>query len=608
VKLRADTKPVSKEELDELRRGGPYRRAVSLLVHHRAGVQVAVLQPDRRVVVGREPGPGGVGVDDESLSREHASFTLAGTTVRVVDRDSKNGTWFLGDKVKEAELVAGDEVRLGTVSVRVHGDEALGRAARPLRHETFRVMLDDEVQRAQYTKRPLSLVMVRAAGTPVSSLHPLVSATLRPIDRMAFYSSDTLEILLPEWGVKEAAAWAEGLAASFRRQRTAVAVGVTAYPSAARDAEALAGECRDLVTTPGDGGSVRVASGTPERAAAEPPEEIVLGVALRRDFDKIDRLAPSKLPILLIGETGVGKEVLARRIHASSPRRDAHMVVVNCAAIPESLVEAMLFGHEKGAFTGALERRDGLFKVADRGTLMLDEVGELPRAVQAVLLRVLESGMVRRVGAKTEIPVDVRILAATNRDLDAMVAAGTFRADLLHRLEGERYRVPPLRERREDILPLCRVFIDRSNCANGRRVTGIDAAAEKLLLAYPWPGNVRELRNTIERAVVVCASDRIAPEDLPDRVRAAEPSPPTPPSLPPPPPEDPGPGAPGLGLRERVAAYESRLIQEALAATGSTKLAAERLGLPLRTLLHKMSVLGIKRTAAYRDEGRSRPR
>jgi DNA-binding NtrC family response regulator len=340
---------------------------------------------------------------------------------------------------------------------------------------------------------------------------------------------------------------------------------------------------------------------------------VVASAALRELFERVGPLSRSKIPVLILGETGAGKEVLAEKIHALSPRRAKPLVVVNCAAIPEGLVEATLFGHEKGSFTGATTQQKGLFEAADGGTLMLDEVGDLPRSSQAALLRVLETGRVRRVGAAEEISVDVRVVAATHRDLESMSKADDFRNDLLFRLSGESVTVPPLRDRVEEIEPLSLHFLRKANEANGRSVSGIEPRAMALLKAYSWPGNVRELRNAIERAVVLSQADVLTAEDLPERVRGAASlaraqgtasDPPAAPAAPAATTSSaPEPAADG-DLRTLLARYEAQVIVNALnACSGNQKATAVQLNLPLRTLVHKMQALGIKR-AHYAGAGR----
>jgi transcriptional regulator with PAS, ATPase and Fis domain len=233
----------------------------------------------------------------------------------------------------------------------------------------------------------------------------------------------------------------------------------------------------------------------------------------------IVKAAGANSTVLIQGESGTGKELVARAIHRGSPRSAGPFVAVNCAALPESLVESELFGHEKGAFTGAVSQKKGSFELATRGTLFLDEIGELPLGAQVKLLRALQEREIQRVGGTQPVRLDVRLIAATNRDLEAAAANNEFREDLYHRLNVICCRTPALRERREDILVLARHFMFGFARAAGRSVRGISDAAGRLLENYDWPGNVRELQNVIERAVVLGCTDMLLAEDLPDRVR-----------------------------------------------------------------------------------------
>jgi DNA-binding NtrC family response regulator len=229
------------------------------------------------------------------------------------------------------------------------------------------------------------------------------------------------------------------------------------------------------------------------------------------------------IPVLVLGETGVGKEVLATMLHALSPRASRPLVCLNCAALPEALLESELFGHERGAYTGAVHSKPGILEAAKGGTVFLDEVAEMPPAVQAKLLRVIDRHEVLRLGTTTPRAIDVRFIAATNRDLEAEVSRGTFREDLFYRLNGAQITIPPLRKRRDEIGPLARTFVSMS-CRQAGRTSEPRMAPEALalLLGYAWPGNVRELRNVIERAVLLAQGDTIAPEHLPgDKLRGA---------------------------------------------------------------------------------------
>lgn len=246
--------------------------------------------------------------------------------------------------------------------------------------------------------------------------------------------------------------------------------------------------------------------------------------AMREVFDRIHKVAPTDATVLILGESGTGKELAARALHELSPRNRAPMITVNCAAIPEGLIESELFGHEKGAFTGATETRRGLVEAADGGTLFLDEIGELPPEVQARLLRVLQEGEIRRVGANHARKVDIRLVAATHRDLQQMVADGEFREDLYYRLRVMELDLPPLREREEDIVELSRALLAKNCQRLNRPNLKFSQAALERIRAYAWPGNVRELENVIERAVILADSLVITPELLAIQDQAAVPT------------------------------------------------------------------------------------
>lgn len=254
-----------------------------------------------------------------------------------------------------------------------------------------------------------------------------------------------------------------------------------------------------------------------------PAECIGQSNAIRRVFDLVEKVAPAKAAVAIMGESGTGKEMVARSIHGLSPRREKPFIAVNCASIPATLIESEMFGHERGAFTGADQRRPGVFELAHGGTLFLDEVGEIPYELQAKLLRVLEEGRLRRLGAKAEIEVDVRVLCATNRDLKVETKHGRFREDLFFRLNVFQIALPPLRERKEDVPLLAQYFVEKFSNDSSKRVAGIHPEALEILRAYEWPGNIRELRNAVERAVILCDGELIAPEHLPPDMAGRDP-------------------------------------------------------------------------------------
>ena len=239
---------------------------------------------------------------------------------------------------------------------------------------------------------------------------------------------------------------------------------------------------------------------------------------MRRAMDLVEKVAPSKASVVITGQSGTGKEMVARAIHQLSPRSDKPFIAINCSAIPASLMESEMFGHERGAFTGADQRRLGCWELADGGTLFLDEIGEIPIELQAKFLRVLEEERLRRLGGKSEITVDVRVISATNRELKEEIKAQRFREDLYFRLNVFHIPLAPLKERRDDIAVLVQHFIDKFSREGGKKLAGVSQPALKLLSDYAWPGNIRELRNTLERAVILCGGGLIEPEHLPSEL------------------------------------------------------------------------------------------
>lgn len=289
----------------------------------------------------------------------------------------------------------------------------------------------------------------------------------------------------------------------------------------------------------------------------------------------VSMVAPSAASVLICGESGTGKELAARTIHELSPSRRSRFVALNCAAIPESLVESELFGHEKGAFSGALQQRLGCFELAQGGTLLLDEIGDMPALAQAKLLRVLEDGRVRRLGGTSEVQTAVRVLAATNKVPEDSVKNGQLRSDLFFRLNVVRITMPPLRERPEDLETLSTALLEDLNRKHARTVRWIDPEAIKLMLSYSWPGNIRELRNTLERAVLICSGNVITPSDLPSFLRTGLDRPAHSRLR----------AEPGLSLEE----VQRRHILETLAYANQNKTkAAALLGITVRTLHNKL--------------------
>jgi len=302
---------------------------------------------------------------------------------------------------------------------------------------------------------------------------------------------------------------------------------------------------------------------------------------MRRLRDMINRVAPADSTVLLTGESGTGKELVARSLHRSSARRDGPFVAINCAAMPEALLESELFGHARGAYTDARDERQGLFLQANRGTLFLDEIGELSAGLQPKILRAIQERVVRPVGAKAEVPFDARIVAASNRDLESAVAVGTFRADLYYRIHVIRIELPPLRARGRDVLLLATHFLEHYARTAGKGVSGMVPAAVEKLLAYSWPGNVRELQNCMERAVTLSRYSEICPDDLPETIREFRRGSFVLPT------DDPSELLP-------IEEVERRYVLRVLEATANNKsMAARVLGLSRKTLYRKLRQYGV---------------
>jgi transcriptional regulator with PAS, ATPase and Fis domain len=375
------------------------------------------------------------------------------------------------------------------------------------------------------------------------------------------YLHGEYEILRTHANPEKADAFATKLRSRFLDDNLGVEVAVASFPADGRTPEALlAGSRRDFRET---------VDATPMLAG---------------HFEAlVQRVAPSAISVLILGETGVGKEVLARMIHERSPRAQEQFVAVNCAAITESLLESELFGHEKGAFTGAAQAKPGLLESASGGTVLLDEVGEMPATLQAKLLRVLEQREVMRVGSLKPRPIDVRFIAATNRDLEELVQQGVFRRDLFFRLNGISIVIPPLRERVAEIKPLAMAFVEEALRQAGRRDgLTIDSEALDFLERYRWPGNIRELRNIVDRAVLLCSGGVITFKHLPVQSMLAS-------SALPPPPGD------GEAASPVDQEHRARVIQALEQSAWNQTRAARVLGVSRRTLITWLQKLDLPR-------------
>jgi len=545
----------------------------TLVLYHRDGAMVAQLDKGKSLVVGRAA-PSDVEIHDLGLSRQHARFTWDDHGIWVEDLQSTNGTKKNGEKVRRAKVAPGDEIAVGPVMVSVHVMSSIDDELRGFDgHDRFVAALADELTRARTFQRPLALVMVKGTKDGhVSRWASRLRARLRPVDRVGIYGLSSVLVSLPEASSELVRALADDLTGGDPPL-----------------------QC-NAVMFPADGGSVdeliaavQSSRGDRKSAPIDTSGIIVKNAAMKEVMATVKRLAQSTIGVLIHGETGSGKEVIAQGIHEAGPRRKGPLRAINCAAIPQTLLESVLFGHEQGAFTGADKATGGIFEQANGGTVFLDEIGELQPSAQAALLRVLETKRVMRVGGHKEIEVDVRVIAATHRDLEAMVAAGRFREDLLYRLNTMTLRIPPLRERIDEVKPLAERFLKEASSKAGTSVKSIDAKALEALEAYSWPGNVRELRNVIERAVVLAEGKAIQLADLTEKVRGGAR---TQTQVEPEYVDDQG----SADYRERVRKFETELIIRALhKANGNQTEAAKALNLPLRTLVHKIQTYGIKK-------------
>jgi DNA-binding NtrC family response regulator len=591
------------------------------------GVELA-LSPGEHVL-GRDP-ECSLAIPDAVLSRRHVRFFAQGDDWVVEDLGSRNGTTLNDARVATQVLRPGDVVVAGRTTLRYEAGQSSALAGEPGSSTTIVAMATPDEPSAPGPggfgagggggPRLESLLGLSEALAEASGLEALGERVARWLlvetggkDAVLFrrrgsrllavaaYTptgrGQARAVVLPPQAVKDVLD--EGRTILIERAGAKDAIVPIGVPAELVVATAVAGqpspsELRFLamggrLAAGFLAGQLRLES-LASRAAApaedEAEEPIAVGAAMRPVIDFVDRVAASDVTVLLLGESGTGKDVVARAIHHASPRARGPFVAINCAALPDSLVEAELFGHEKGAFTGALARRIGHFEAAHGGTLFLDEVAELSPGAQARLLRVLEDRQVQRLGASSSVAVDVRVIAATHQDLKQAVSARRFRQDLYFRLAVLVQPLPPLRERREDVEPLARRFLDRLRGRAGRPVEDFSPRALDALRAHAWPGNVRELRNAVERAVILGRTPLIEPADLPLDVTAAGAA-----------------GAAGpdrstdaldtLSLPAPLAEVERRAVLAAMRATAGNKTQAARLlGVDRVTLYSRLKQYG----------------
>jgi two-component system, NtrC family, response regulator AtoC len=555
----------------------------SLLVMSRVGVFTYPLPEAGEITIGRAPDCQ-VRVDDPKVSRYHARIRV-GPGPQIIDLGSANGTSIAGRRLEPntpVPVVIGDMVTVGTTVV-VLQSAPTHAPVRVWSQTAFDALVGEERTRAKGGGVGYAVVrLLMAQGALVDptastrahmmsevaraeALDRALRETLRKSDVIASFAPGVYHVLLVEADADLAKRTGAALEKALRLSGFELAVEVEHH----------------------EGGQSRQSLPEPEALEAAPPSGHDVGSGV--DGSTLDRIAASAINVLILGETGVGKEVMARRMHERSPRADAPLLSVNCAAFTESLLESELFGFERGAFTGATQSKPGLLESAQGGTVFLDEVGEMPLSLQAKLLRVLEQREVLRIGALKTRPIDVRFLSATNRDLEAEIAAGRFRRDLYFRLHGIAVTVPPLRERLHQIEPLARAFVAEA-CAQSRRgiVPDIAPNALALLNRYAWPGNIRELRNVMERAVVLCAGDTIGLQHLPAEKMA--------------PVVDLGDVPHGREVEQLAALYgidpereRARILDALTECRGNQTQAAKRLGISRRTLVTKLGQYDLPR-------------
>ena len=512
----AHTRPLDEDELE----AGP--SGVSLLIVHGLGGQLVPLGPDDALIVGRAI-PADILVKDKSLSREHARFQLRKGQVWVEDLDSTNGTRLAGKPVASGYILPGMQCLLGHVRISVQNNRPdSSEGSKLLGHDDFRLALSEEIFRAHRHGRNIAIVHLQSYSPKPREIADWYGAMIRhlgPLDRTAIYSNHAAEILLPESDATQAAEFAKRILKTTELIPVKLRAGIAVYPDSGMSGDALVECSRRALSTTQANDEIKFAPSSRSRSLSVPTADdapVAFSTVMRELLATAARLATATIPVLVVGETGTGKELVAKAIHQGGTRSAKRLCSVNCGAIPRELVESVLFGHQKGAFTGAHKDSLGVFREAHGGTLFLDEIGELPLAAQVALLRVLESKKITPVGATEDIPVDVRIIAATHRDLKALCQSAQFRDDLYYRLNGMTLRVPPLREHAEDVQALVDRFLAEANRSNQCTVPSISNQAMHLLIAYHWPGNIRELRNVIERAVVLAGNRQVEIVDLPN--------------------------------------------------------------------------------------------
>ena len=536
------------------------------------------------VVIGRAP-DADVVLEETPVSRHHAVIAMEDGRATLRDLGSQNGTHVDGVRVVgERALRSGDVIAVCGTQIVFHGPRDPGQRDRSLEPDAFCLQLEAEIERAAALDRAVAVVVLRAAGAG-EFLVDALSGELRGVDRSTTLAPGELAALLPELDPDEVPPVVRRLVDALSGDGGEARAGYALFPRDGDGADELLACARAALTSAQPGGAARAVVAFRTVEVGDGRSMLVADEAMSRLVDLLERLAQVDLPILVLGETGTGKELASALVHHLSPREGGPFISFNCAALQDSLAESELFGHERGAFSGASAVRVGLLESAAGGTVFLDEVGDLSAGIQAKLLRVLETRRLTRVGSTAERPLDVRVVAATNRDLLAEVEAGRFRRDLYYRLSAATVWLPPLRDRPREIALLARAFLAAGRRAAGREPVALTDEAERRLIGHGWPGNVRELKNCMEFLAVAVAGNQIDAGQVesyflrgtaPTSLVAA----PAPPSFRP--------------IKDELREVEARRMIEALRAAGGVQtLAAALIEMPLRTFAAKVKQYGI---------------
>ena len=452
-----------------------------------------------------------ISIIDPSISRSHLHIAcdLAEAEMRIRDLGSSNGTRLRGQRIDpnvDYDIEPGDFIELGASTLVVQRGAADSKPRRRWNHGYFELRLEEECALAKSEGSELAVLRLKASGgVEPKAIEETLSALLGPRDLLALYAPGEYEVLLVESSPQVANQAADGIRFGLSRLGAEVEVGLAFYPRDAQTPDVLVARAGEGVHGP-----------SPAHGTDVSPGFVVEDRKMRQLYELVERIAKSDISVMILGETGTGKEVMSRTVHERSPRVGKPFLALNCGAFPLELLESELFGHERGAFTGAHKAKIGLLETANEGTVFLDEIGDMALSTQVKFLRVIEERRLRRIGGIELVRIDVRFVAATNRDLERDVRSGRFREDLYYRLNGIALVIPPLRERTGEIPLLAKSFAHEARRRagyQGRQV--FDDAAMSLLLGYAWPGNIRELKNVIERAVVLAGAGTIAPEHLP---------------------------------------------------------------------------------------------